>query len=217
MQELKIDPRHGRYWVCRAATSCAGCGRWALRPSLTEQRVRGRVPVRTVAVRQHGEDARRRERFGQEAARTQTRIAIAAMRPAQQLPAAHRKDLVVEDEHGGVRQAIDRQGAAPLLASIQSLGVEHAIHLGGARTRRAVDRGGPAGSERQRVAAPAFEARPVAGRKRGRLVEEEELGIALAPDRAMASLELRYAADPGARRPPPRAERAVVAMNPAAA
>ena len=46
--------------------------------------------------------------------------------------AAHRKDFAIQIKHGGVRQAIDRQGVAALLASIQSLGVEHPIHFAGA-------------------------------------------------------------------------------------
>ena len=51
------------------------------------------------------------------------------------------------------------------------------------------------------------------GGKRGRLVEEEQLGVALPPDVAVPSLELEDAADPTARHPSAQPERAVVAVK----
>src|SRR6185295_14266797 len=68
-----------------------------------------------------------------------------------------------------------------------------------------------------RVGAPAFEARTVASRERGDLVEEEQLGVVAAPDVALASLEVQDAADPLPRRPAPVSQGAVVAMKLAAA
>src|SRR5712692_6215486 len=106
---------------------------------------------------------------------------------------------------------------AALAAAIEPLGVKNAVHLGRARGHRCVPRGGPACRKGDGVAAAAFEAGPVPGRERGRLVQKEQLGIAVAPDRAMAPLESRHATDPLAGNPAPRAERAIVAMQPAAA
>ena len=71
-----------------------------------------------------------------------------------------------------------RQPMPPLGAAVEPLGVEEAIHLGA----RGGDGKPQAGRQRRgeclRILPPAFEARPVAGRERGRLVEEEQLGIA---------------------------------------
>jgi hypothetical protein len=57
----------------------------------------------------------------------------------------------------------------------------------------------------------------VAGRERGRLVEEEELGVEAAPDVALAALEVEHAADPAPRRPAPGVERARIGVEAAAA
>src|SRR5260370_34420905 len=103
---------------------------------------------------------------------------------------------------------------AALAAAVEPLGVKNAVHLGRARRRRRMLRGGPACRKGDGVAAAAFEAGPVSGRKRGRLVEKEQLGIAAAPDRAMASLKSRHAADPLAGNPPPSAQRAIIPLHP---
>ena len=57
----------------------------------------------------------------------------------------------------------------------------------------------------------------MAGGERGRLVEEEELGVALAPHVAPAVLERADADNPVLRRPAAAASVSVVAMQPAAA
>jgi hypothetical protein len=54
------------------------------------------------------------------------------------------------------------------------------------------------------------------GGKRGRLVEEEQLGVAGAPDIAVPAFEVENTADPAAGHPAPRAQRAVVAVKPPA-
>ena len=72
-------------------------------------------------------------------------------------------------------------------------------------------------AERLRVGAAADEARPVAGGERRRLVEKEQLGVAVAPDAAMAALERADAGDPLPRRPAATAERLVGAMEAPAA
>src|SRR2546429_3707663 len=102
-------------------------------------------------------------------------------------------------------------------AAVEPLGVQHAVHLGRARRRDLLLRRRPARRERQGVAATALEAGPVPRRERGRFIEKKQLGVAIAPDRAMAPLELEHAADPRARYPAPARERAVAAMQAAAA
>src|SRR5262249_17699975 len=64
-----------------------------------------------------------------------------------------------------------------------------------------------------------LEAGPVAGGERRGLVEEEEFRIAVRHHhrRAMSALELEHAGDPLPRRPAPRAQRPVGAMERAAA
>src|SRR5207244_2612339 len=99
----------------------------------------------------------------------------------------------------------------------QSGGVDNQAQSARHRGLRWLPPAGPARRKGDGGAAAAFEAGPVPGRKRGRLVEKEQLGIAAAPDRAMAPLESRHATDPLAGNPAPRAERAIVAMQPAAA
>src|SRR5205814_5725378 len=166
------------------------------------------------------EHAGRREHIGDDAARFWPRIAITLRPPSQQRFAPQRERgcrLAWKREHRAVGQIVDRQRMATLVAAVEPLGVENAVHLGRARGHRRVPRGGPACRKGEGVAAAAFEAGPVPGSQRGRLVEKEQLGIAVAPNRAMTLLELRDAADPLARGPAPRAERAIIAMEPAAA
>src|SRR6266536_1884201 len=178
------------------------------------------MPVRPIILRQHAEDARRREHVDEGIARARTRIAIAFRPPPQQIPAPQREygfRLAWNREHRPVGQTIDRKRMAALVAAIEPLGMKNTIHLSRTRRHRFVPRGSPARRKRERVATAAFEAGPVPGRKRGRFVEKEQLGIAVLPNRAMPSLELGDAADPLAGNPAPRAERAIVAMKPAAA
>src|SRR6266571_5071160 len=144
------------------------------------------MPLRPIILRQHAEDARRREHVDEGIARA--RIAIAFRPPPQQMPAPQREyrfRLAWNREHRPVGQTIDRKRMAALVAAIEPLGMKNTIHL--SRTRRR------------------------------RFVEKEQLGIAVLPNRARPSLELRDAADPCAGNPAPRTERAIVAMKPAAA
>src|SRR5262245_54178680 len=95
--------------------------------------------------------------------------------------------------------------------------MKQAVHLGGARDTIAVRSARKRRGKCLRIVAAAFEAGPVTGGKRGRLVEEEQLRIALAPHLAMPSLEFEEAANPGVRDPASAPQRAVVAMEAAAA
>ena len=85
----------------------------------------------------------------------------------------------------------------------QPLGVKHGVHR---RCRRALLLARKQQREAFGILAPAFETRPVPGGKSGHLVEEEQLGVAIAPYGAMAVVEFELAANPLPRRPVPPAE-----------
>jgi hypothetical protein len=78
---------------------------------------------------------------------------------------------------------------------------------------------GPQFGEALGVRTPALEAGTVAGRKRGRFIEKEQLGVParLHHRHALASLELQAAGDPLPRRPAAPTERSVGQMEGAAA
>jgi hypothetical protein len=63
------------------------------------------------------------------------------------------------------------------------------------------------------VLAAAFEAWPVAGREGRHLIEKEQLGVAVAPDLALAVIEFEFAADPLQRRPAAASQLAITVMN----
>lgn len=102
---------------------------------------------------------------------------------------------------------------ATLATPIEPLGVEYAIDL--VRAPEMLTAEGR--RESLRIRPPALEAGAMTGRQRGRLVEEEQLGIAGAPDVSMPSLEVEATTNPSARNPASRTEGAVVAMEPSAA
>src|SRR5262245_37759011 len=76
---------------------------------------------------------------------------------------------------------------------------------------------GESRSKSLRIGAAALEAGTMAGGERGRLIQEEQFGVARAPNVAVPAFEVEHAADPAARDPAPRAQRAVSAMKPPAA
>src|SRR2546425_9375736 len=104
---------------------------------------------------------------------------------------------------------------AAFAAAVQALGMKHAVDLVSAE-RSAVP-AGESGSKELRVCVAAFEARTMPRRERSGLVEEEQFGVARAPNVAVASFEVETAADPSPRHPAPPPQRAVVAMETPAA
>src|SRR5260370_200997 len=64
---------------------------------------------------------------------------------------------------------------------IESFALEHPIHLGRVRNRN-VFRASPRFHEGLRIAPSAFEARTMTGGQSGRLIEEEEIGVAGVPN-----------------------------------
>src|SRR5688572_24807286 len=101
----------------------------------------------------------------------------------------------------------------PLGAAVEPLGVQDDVHLRRPRARFALARARPQKCEGVGVRAAAFEARPVPGGERCHLVEKEQTGKALAPHLTVPAPERQQTADPGARGPAPRGERAVVAVK----
>jgi hypothetical protein len=182
------------------------------------------VPARTVTIGQRSQDAGRGQNAGDDPARALSPRGIAARRPLQQRRTPDRERLARrfrQREEGRVGQIVDRHEVPALRASglkaRQALRMEHAVDLAGAQSDGAPASGGEGGGERARVGAATLEAGAMPGGERGRLVEEEQLGIARAPNLAMPPLELEPAADPGARHPPPQPQRAVGAMEAPAA
>ena len=107
-----------------------------------------------------------------------------------------------------------RAAVRALGLAVEPFGVQDFVH------RRRAGALGLAGEQRGEtlgILAPAFEARPVAGGERRHLVEEEQFGVTVAPDVAMAVFEIEPAANPLPRRPAPRRELALVGVNSPAA
>jgi hypothetical protein len=134
----------------------------------------------------------------------------------QQRGAANRKGaarLVRQGENAAVGQAVDRAPVLALGTPVEPLGVQHAIHL--VRTRSV-----PTGERRRKslcIRPPALEAGAVTGRKRSRLVEEEQLGITRPPNVSVPSVEIEAATNPSARNPASSAKGTLVAMEASAA
>jgi len=185
--------------------------RWLERP-----RIRARVPAWSIAARQRSQGAGRCENVNHKIARTRMRRGVSAGCPLQQRRAADdpgAAGLVRQGDNAAVGQAVERAPVPALGPPVEPLCVQHAIDLVRGHSR-------PAGERRRecpRVGAPALEAGPVTGRQRRRLIEEEQLGVAPAPNVSMPSLEVEAASNPPARDPAPSAEGLPVAMETAAA
>ena len=149
------------------------------------------MPVRPVAGREHGEDRGRREHIDRDrrAAGACGRRSPRASSAAASRRAPRRRPPPARQ----TRHRADRRSAAGADAwrGRRSRSACSRRSISAARGRAPRRRRLPAFGERLRVLAPAFEARPVAGRERGRLVEEEQFGVALAPDLAMTVVEIR--------------------------
>ncbi len=132
----------------------------------------------------------------------------------QQAVAAHGEGLTLAHDHGAVGQRVDVAPVRALGFAVEPFGVQDFVHR---RRARALGLAGEQRGETLGILAPAFEAGPVAGGQRRHLVEEEQFGVAVAPDLAMAVVEIEPAADPLLRRPAPRRELALVVVNAPAA
>jgi len=98
-------------------------------------------------------------------------------------------------------------------AAVATFRVQNAIHLGSARPSIRIHGIGPQSGKGLRIWSSAFEARSVAGRKRGDFVEKEKLRIVFPPHVAATSVEFQAAADPAATDVPPFAQSPIVTMK----
>jgi len=147
-------------------------------------------------------------------ARARPRVVIDRRRPAQQTVPPHGEGVSIKRDHRAVGKAVDLAAVHALGLAVETLGVQTFVHRGGAGARL------PAREQRGesfRLLAPAFETRPVTGGERRHLVEEEQFGVAVAPDVAVAIIEVEAAADPLLRRPASRAKLAVLIVQAPAA
>src|SRR5262249_61085081 len=85
--------------------------------------------------------------------------------------------------------------------AVQALAVQDFVHIRSARPHCQALRLAPIFGKCLGILTAAFEARPVAGGERGRLIEKEQLGIEPAPHVALALLKTRDTADPLRRYP----------------
>ena len=174
-----------------------------------------RVPERVEAGLEHRNDRRRREhidlRWRADAgalARSPTASSAAGGFRARQTPRHRARSWRRRASSSSARRC--RRLALPSSRSAcRTLSMAGAL----ARLRFAGEQRG----EAFRVPAPAFETGPVAGGERRHLVEEEQFGVAVAPDVALAVFEIEPAANPLPRGPAARAERLALVMQPPAA
>ena len=146
---------------------------------------------------------RRRRRQQQRIVDCAVCLAIAGHRPRSALPCTIRKlsSPACTIAPSGNCATRHRQRMQPLLAALQPLAMQHGVDLARANVRNAIAllprRAKPVG-----VVAAAEEARAMAGRERGRLVEKEQLGPAPpAHHLAPPAPEFADAGDPRRARP----------------
>jgi hypothetical protein len=134
------------------------------------------MPAWRIAARERGQDPGRRQYVGYNPARTWASHDVTSGRPPQQARTANGKDaagLVGKGEKRAIGQVVNLHPVPTLGAPIEALGVQHAIHrgrTGNGLTPTAASKGR---SKRLCIGAPALEAGPMTGGKRGRLVEKE--------------------------------------------
>ena len=92
------------------------------------------MPMRLIAGGEHIKDRGRREHVDHRAAGPRNTRSVTIRRPAQERIAADGESCVVQRYDGAVRQAVDAAPVPALGAALQTLAVEHVIHLRGVRT-----------------------------------------------------------------------------------
>ena len=152
-----------------------------------------RIPARA----QHRDQQRRRDHDSPPLG-PRPRRDIAVRRPPQQPVAAHKPWLSGVEHERAVGEVAKRRRVAPLGAcrQVEALGVQPRVHLVGGRPAAAGTRADV--QEAVVVGSPAEGAGAVAGGKRGRLVEKEQLGEPARPQQAPAlpAAEFKLARDP---------------------
>ena len=175
------------------------------------------MPARLITSGQDANDRRRREHVDHAAARSQNARVVTPRRPGQQRIAADTESCAAERDESTVRQGVDVATVPALGAALQALAVKHLIHIRSAGAPAATTRFAPIFGKSFRFLSPAFEAGPVPGGERGRLVEKEQLGVEPPPYVALPPFEREHAADPLPRSPAPRRERPRRGVKPPAA
>src|SRR5262245_40173453 len=128
------------------------------------------MPARTIAAGERGQDAGRRQYVACDAARTRKPFRVACRRPAEQVRGAPRKSLagrIREREEGAIRQVVHWQPMPAFGAAVETLGVERAVDLGGARSAAMSATSAKGRSKGLRICTPALEAGTMTGSQRG--------------------------------------------------
>ena len=121
--------------------------------------------------------------------------------------------MVRNRDHRAVGKYIELPHMGTFGHANQPLGMKHGVHYG---RRRALLLARKQQREAFGILAPAFETRPVSGGESYHLIEEEQLGVAIAPHGAMAIVEFELAANPLLRCPAPSAEFLAIIVQPPA-
>ena len=173
------------------------------------------MPPRRIAARQHFDHRRRRQHLHLDALRARAPLGVArASSAAGAVPFtanASSPDSVTNAPSGKSSSL----RLCSRLARPSSRSACSTSSISGALAR--APRPANFSAKSLRLLAAAFEAGPVAGGERGRLVEEKQLRVIAAPDVALPALEAQHAADPLPRCVAPFRQRPVVAMEFAAA
>src|SRR5271170_3911883 len=180
------------------------------RPS--SRRTESLSPERTITTLERGDGRGRREHVDDGVRLERRRRAVAGETPGRKRIATNGVSAPAARDHRPLRQVAEPRPPYSFCTILDPLAMQRFVHrVGAARTT------GKGGEKGLRRLAPALEAGAVPGGERGRLVEEKELGVAIAPHLAPAALERADAGDPTPRCPAPAAQRPIAAMQPPAA
>ena len=89
------------------------------------------MPVRPISSRQDRKNRRWREHIDRDAARSLTARLVTVRRPAQQRVTANRESPLLQRDERTIRQGVDLAPVQTFGAPLQTLGVQHVIHLAG--------------------------------------------------------------------------------------
>ena len=133
-------------------------------------------------------------------------VGVARGCPAQKMAASDSKGFPVQRYHCAVGQYVDAAPTGAFGLVIQALGVKRLIHGAG---RRALRLAGKQLCEKFSVATTTFKTWPMARRKSGYFIEEEQFRVVAAPHIALPILEFENATDPLPRYPTAASQRPV--------
>jgi hypothetical protein len=179
------------------------------------------MPPRREAVSKRGDDTRRSQHIDGYPSRTGDWPLVSERRPSQQGFAENRDGLLAlsvrEYDKRRIGQIIYWETVTAFAAAFEPLLMENAVHLRRAERRSQPPPGCEGVRKRDRVLAPALEARPMPRGERCDFVEKKQLGIIAAPHIALPVFELQDTANPLAGCEAPRTQRSIVVVKLAAA